>query len=687
MNALSIKERIEKAENEFTIALVGNPNSGKTTLFNALTGSNQHVGNWPGVTIDILLGRAGFRNGSVMIADLPGAYSLSPYQPDERIVRDFLLQVQPDVVIMVADASRLQRELHILVELMELGFRAVLDLNMMDIALRKGLRIHAKKMSQLLGIPVVQTVGHRLGEKNKLLKAATDASKMPLPDFQLDYGEAIEDELKIIIELLKTVPISLEKYPPRWLALKFLEGDVSVIQGLSALPNYATIRTQVLESAVHLEKKFGYDAETILIEKQYGFISGLLKETVSSHPNPLKRRESTEKIDKIALHPLLGFPLFLLVLAGLFELTFKVAEPFVFLISASFTEAGRGIMAAGDILHAPPLFISFLVNGMIGGLGAIFSFLPNLIFLFSGIAFLEDSGYLARGAFIADRVMRKMNLHGKSLIPLILGFGCNIPAILATRTLPSRKDRILTMVAIPFISCAARLPIYALFAGIFFTHYQGLVVLSIYLIGILVAVGLVKLAAPVFFKNEQSALVMELPPYRMPTVYSIYRNTWRRSLIFLKKAGKIILGAVLLIWFLASFPHGAAYAGHESYIGQLGSLLAPLLQPAGFGYWQTAVAFIFGFLAKEVILGTLGTLYAATSTDLHHVLMQQFTPLSAYAFMVFSLLYMPCVGTIAAIKRETRSWKWPLIIVISGLSIAFVLSIVIFQIGKLMGLG
>jgi len=687
MNGLSLKERLEKAESKVTIALVGNPNSGKTTLFNALTGSNQHVGNWPGVTIDVLLGRAEFRDGSVMIADLPGAYSLSPYQPDERIVRDFLLQVQPDVVVVVVDASRLERELHILVELMELGFRVVLDLNMMDLARQEGLRIHAKKMSQLLGIPVVQTVGCQLGEKSKLLDAAISASKMPLPDFQLDYGEAIEDALKNIVELLKTVPVSLEKYPPRWLALKFLEGDVSVIQGLSALPNYEIIREQALESSVHLEKKFGYDVETILIEKQYSFISGLLKESVSHQPTPLTRQASTEKIDKYALHPLLGFPLFLLVLAGLFELTFKAAEPFVFLISAFFAEAGRGIVAAGVALHAPPVLISFLANGLVGGLGAIFSFLPNLIFLFSGIAFLEDSGYLARGAFISDRIMRKMNLHGKSLIPLILGFGCNIPAVLATRTLPSRKDRILTMVAIPFISCAARLPIYALFASIFFTHYQGLVVLSLYLIGILVAVGLVKLTAPVFFKDEQSALVMELPPYRLPTLYSIYRNTWRRSFIFLKKAGKIILGAVLLIWFLASFPAGSAYAGHESYIGQLGSLLAPLLHFAGFGYWQTAVAFIFGFLAKEVILGALGILYGATGAGLRHVLMQQFTPLSAYAFMVFSLLYMPCVGTLAAIKKETRSWRWPMIVVGSGLTLAFILSILIYQIGSLIGLG
>ena len=687
MNAAALKKQIEKAESALTIALVGNPNSGKTTLFNTLTGSNQHVGNWPGVTIDVLLGEANFRGDPVMIADLPGAYSLSPYQPDERIVRDFLLQVQPDVVIVVVDASRLERELHILVELLELGFRVVLDLNMMDLARRKGLQIRAKKMSQLLGIPVVQTIGRHLIEQNKLLEAADAAARLSVPNFRLDYGEAVEEAVINLIELLKTAPDSLEKYPPRWLALKFLEGDVSVVQGLRALPNYEAIQEQALESSVHLEKKFGYDVETVLIEKQYGFISGLLKEIVSRKPLPLKRREISEKIDKIALHPLLGFPLFLVILAVLFELTFKVAEPFVFLISAFFTEAGRGIVAAGTALHIPAVLISFLVNGLIGGLGAIFSFLPNLIFLFSGIAFLEDTGYLARGAFIADRIMRKFNLHGKSLIPLILGFGCNIPAVLATRTLPTRKDRILTMMAIPFISCAARLPIYALFASIFFTRYQGLVVLSIYLIGILVAIGLVKLTAPVFFKNEQSVLVMELPPYRLPTFYSIYRNTWRRSLIFLKKAGKIIFGAVLLIWFLASFPAGSAYAGHESFIGQMGSFLAPLLHPAGFGYWQAAVAFIFGFLAKEVILGTLGTLYAATGAGLRDVLMQQFTPLSAYTFMVFSLLYMPCVGTLAAIKKETRSWKWPLIIVGSGLTIAFVLSTLIYQIGRFIGLG
>ncbi|NOY76716.1 MAG: ferrous iron transport protein B [Calditrichaeota bacterium] len=686
MNVLSLKERLEKADSELTIALVGNPNSGKTTLFNALTGSNQHVGNWPGVTIDVLLGQADFRGESVIIADLPGAYSLSPYQPDERIVRDFLLQVQPDVVVVVADASRLERELHILVELMELGFRVVLDLNMMDLARRKGLRIHSTKMSQLLGIPVVETVGSQLVEKNRLLRTAVDVSKMPLPDFRLDYGEAIEEAIKELVEFLKTVPASLENYPPRWLALKVLEGDVSVIQGLRALPNYEIIREQALKSTIHLEKKFGYDTETILIEKQYGFISGLLRECVSYQPTPVTRQVSAEKIDKIALHPWLGFPLFLLALAGLFELTFKAAQPFVWLISALFTEAGRGIATAGAALHVPPLFVSFLVNGLVGGVGAIFSFLPNLIFLFSGIAFLEDSGYLARGAFIADRIMRKINLHGKSLIPLILGFGCNIPAVLATRTLPSRKDRILTMIAIPFISCAARLPIYALFAGLFFAHYQGLVVLSLYLIGILAAVGLIKLTAPVLFKNEQSVLVMELPPYRLPTLYSIYRNTWRRSLIFLKKAGKIILGAVLLIWFLASFPLGSAYAGHESYIGQLGSFLAPLLRPAGFGYWQTAVAFMFGFLAKEVILGALGILYGATGAGLRHVLMQQFTPLSAYAFMVFSLLYMPCVGTLAAIKKETRSWKWPMISVTSGLTLAFFLSAAIYQMGRLIGL-
>lgn len=687
MNSLALNKRIEESESELTIALVGNPNSGKSTLFNSLTGENQQVGNWPGVTVDVLLGEVEFQNHSFSIVDLPGAYSLTPYQPDERIVRDFLLQSLPDVVIVVVDASRLERQLHILLELLELGFRVILDLNMMDMARQKGIEINGRLLSRLLGVPVVKTVGNSRFGKKKLLTEAIHVAQQSTPNFKIDYGEAIENELANLIELLKTLPSSLEQYPLRWLALKALEGDVSVIHGLSHLPNYEFIRSQVLVSSIRLEKKFGYDVETVLIEKQYGFIAGLLRKTVSHRPDLSKRQDVTEAIDKIALHSFLGLPLFLLVLAGLFELTFKVAEPFVSLISIFFEVLGKGIFELGMFLQFPSWLNSLLINGFVSGFGAIFSFLPNLVFLFSAIAILEDSGYMARGAFIADRIMRKLNLHGKSLVPLILGFGCNIPAVLATRTLPTRKDRILTMMAIPFISCAARLPIYALFAGIFFTRYQGLVVLSVYLIGIAVAVGIVKIAGSVFFKNEQSTLVMELPPYRMPTFYSIYRNTWRRSLIFLQKAGKIILIAVLLIWFLASFPSGTAYAGAQSYIGKLGAFLAPLLHPAGFGYWQIGVAFIFGFLAKEVIIGALGTLYGVTASGLHNVLMQQFTPLSAYAFMVFSLLYMPCVGTIAAIKKETHSWKWLLIIVTSGLSIAFVLSIVIFQIGKLIGLG
>ncbi len=666
------------------IALAGNPNSGKTTVFNNLTGSRQRVGNWPGVTVEKKEGKFSYNGFEVSVVDLPGTYSLTAYSVDERIARDFLIKETPDVVVAVIDASNLERNLYLVTQLLELGVNVILDLNMMDIVESRGVKIDTEELSLILGIPVVGTVANRGRGMDELRKAVIDTKgKGRTTEFRIDYDRDIEGEMERLSEPLKEKIIP-EGYPLRWLLIKLLEGDTEILKRTKSLPEGEEIEDAVSKSRVKLERHFGYDLETAIVERRYGFLEGLVRECCTRRLGIEERHEISDRIDMVVTNKFLGIPIFLGLIWLAFQMVFTLGVPLADWIDSFFSWFG-GVTSSGLISIGAPQWLSSLVSdGIIGGVGSVLVFLPNILLLFLAIAILEDSGYMARAAFVMDRLMHALGLHGKSFIPLILGFGCNIPGIMATRTLESRKDRILTILVNPLMSCSARLPIYTLFAGAFFAKNQGLVIFSLYLIGMVLAIAVARIFKSIFFKHEVAPLIMELPPYRLPQVRGIFIHMWERGSLFLRKAGTIILAGVVLIWLLASLPVGAEYASKESLVGKLGSVVAPLLKPAGFGFWQAAVALGFGILAKEVVVGTLGTLYGMEEEGLKSALLQHFTPLSAYAFMVMSLIYIPCIAAIATIKRETN-WKWTGLAVGYSLILGWVVAVLIYQTGRLFG--
>jgi len=664
------------------VALAGNPNSGKTTVFNNLTGSRQHVGNWPGVTVEKKEGSFSYKGLGVNVIDLPGTYSLTAYSIDERIARDFIIEGKPDVVVAVIDASNLERNLYLVVQLLELGANVVLDLNMVDLVEDKGVEIDKGKLSSVLGIPVVETVANRGKGIDSLREAVVGTVGRGAENiFKIDYGWDIEGEIKKLSEFLKDKVLP-EEVPLRWLIIKLLEGDAEIMSKVKALPHGGEIEGKVAESTMRLEKRFNHDLETAIVERRYGFLESLVRECTTKSLRIEEKFEISDRIDRVVTNKFLGIPIFLGLMWLTFQLVFALGNPLGDLIDSFFGWFG-GAAADGMYRVGAPEWVSSLISdGIISGIGSVLVFLPNILLLFLAIAILEDSGYMARAAFVMDRLMHALGLHGKSFIPMILGFGCNIPAVMATRTLESRKDRILTTLVIPLMSCSARLPIYTLFAGAFFSGREGLVVFSLYLMGIVLAVAMARMFKSIFFKREVAPLIMELPPYRLPMLRGVLFHMWERGSLFLRKAGTIIFSGVVLIWLLASLPPGTEYASGRSLICRLGSALAPILSPAGFGFWQAAVALIFGILAKEVVVGTLGTLYGVKEAGLQGVISQSFTPLSAYAFMVMSLIYIPCVATVAVIKRET-GWGWAGLAVGYSLILGWVAAVLIYRIGRL----
>jgi len=605
------------------------------------------------------------------VVDLPGIYSLTAYSLDERIARDFLVREKPDAVVAVIDASNLERNLYLVTQLLELGAHVILDLNMMDMVRSRGVEIDTGKISAVLGIPIIETVAHR-GEGIDDLKEAILKLQAERGDsFRIDYDHDIEGE----IEKLQDA-VTLPGYPSRWVAVKLLEGDAEV---LKALEN-TEIVPLVLESQTKLERHLGYDLETALVERRYAFLSGLVKESTRRKLDLMERMDLSDRIDRVLVNRFLGIPIFLVMMWLVFQLVFTLGAPLAEWIDAFMGWLGQAVSSGIGAMGAPQWLSSLLSDGIIGGVGSVIVFLPNIILLFLGIAVLEASGYMARAAFVMDRLMHALGLHGKSFIPMLLGFGCNIPGIMATRTLESEKDRILTILVNPLMSCSARLPIYVLFAGALFPRNQGLVIFSLYLLGIILAVVVARVFKGIFFKGEVAPLIMELPPHRLPTIKGVLVHMWERSSLFLRKAGTIIFLGVVLIWFLASLPFGVEYASQESVIGKLGSVFAPLPKPAGFGFWQAGVALSFGILAKEVVVGTLGTLYGVEEMGLTGVIQNQFTALSAYAFMVMALVYIPCIAAIATIKRETN-WKWTALAVGYSLVLGWGLAVLIYQIG------
>jgi ferrous iron transport protein B len=567
----------------------------------------------------------------------------------------------------------------------------VLSFNVMDAALKQGYKIDIAQLSQLLGCPIIPTVGTRGEGIGELLDTVIDIAegKQAIVPLSFYYGDEIETELQSLEALILQDHELCRQYSPRWLAVKLLEDDSEILKLFENHAEGSAVLAQLRESAAHLETVFHENTESLIAERRYGLVHGALQETVTLPPQI--RFTTSDAVDKVLTNRALGIPIFLGVMWLAFQFVGKVGSEWLLVpVEFAFEWLGQTVHAGLVNLAAPEWLISLVVDGIINGVGGVAVFIPVIFSLFFVIALLEDSGYMARVAFIMDRVMHSIGLHGKSFLPMILGFGCNVPAIMGTRILENQSDRILTILINPLMSCSARLPIYVIFAAALFPKHQGTVIFSMYLLGIILAIGLGLLFKKVFFPGISEPFIMELPPYRLPTLKSILLHTWDRGKMFIKKMGGIILALSIIVWFLGTFPWGVEFASPESYIGTVGRALAPIFKPLGFGTWQAAVSFVFGLMAKEVVVSTMSILYVGGSEVAQEALVgalrEVFTPLTAYAFMAFSLLYTSCVATIAAIRRETNSWKWTVFSVTYQFALAWLVAFVIYQVGSLFGL-
>lgn len=671
---------------KYRIALAGNPNCGKTTLFNELTGSNQYVGNWPGVTVEKKAGKVKYEGCDLEVVDLPGIYSLSPYSIEEVVARDYILNERPEAVINIVDGTNIERNLYLSLQLMELGTPLILAVNMMDDVRAKGEDIDCEKLSALFGVPVVPIVARRGEQLDLLLKAVDDVlhkRREAAPKILYDYGtESALSEILVILG--ETVPV--EDRRVRFYAAKLLEGDLSVTE---FAPLSAEQKKRVEAAAAKYEASSRYgDRETMVADARYRYITGVTRQAVSKSTVAGQMTRS-DRIDRIVTDRVLALPIFFLVMFLMFAAVFgPLGEGLKgcveWLINDWFSPLVSGLLTAAE---APQWCFDLLVDAVIGGVGGILTFLPQIMLLFLFLSILEDSGYMARGAFIMDRLLRKLGLSGKSFIPLLMGFGCTTPAVMAARTMENEKDRKLTIMLTPFMSCGAKLPIYALFTGIFFEEHQGLVVFSLYVLGIAVAILCGLLLKNTLFQGDRSAFVMELPPYRMPTLKSTLLHMWDKCKGFLVKAGTVIFSMSILIWLLQNFDfrfHMVADST-QSMFGRIGAAIAPVFAPLGFGTWQAAVSLLTGLVAKEAVVTSMTALYGAGDpAALGMVLQNVFTPLSAYSFLVFTLLYMPCVAAFASMKREMNSWKWALGSVLGQTCVAYGAALLVYQVGSLL---
>ncbi|HLB59464.1 MAG TPA: ferrous iron transport protein B [Bdellovibrionota bacterium] len=681
-------------DGRITVALLGNPNSGKTTIFNHLTGSKQHVGNYPGVTVEKKSGKCNFGGHEITFVDLPGTYSLTADSVEELISRQFILQEKPDLVVNIVDASNLERNLYLSLQILELGVPLVVVLNMSDLAQKQGLDLDIEKLSTLLGVPVVATVGHKKVGLSQLLHNVVSfvQTSAPTPTSMVSYGSVIEEELTSIQGEMKKYEIKVNEADARWIALKLLENDEEVLKQFVSSPSFLQ---KVKERAGRIEKLMEDHPEVVIADRRYGYISGICHKVVRRDAET--RRNFSDILDSILIHRVVGLPIFVGMMWLVFTLTFKLSEAPMNLLETGF---GKLSALVTDLLPSGVLQ-SLMVDGIIGGIGGILSFVPMIMFLFLAIAILEDSGYMARAAFITDRFMSKIGLHGKSFIPMLLGFGCGVPALMATRTLSSRKDRLTTMLVIPLMSCGARLPIYTLIIATFFRKEIGGYVLSgIYLFGVLAAIVMAKLLQRFLFRGPPSPFVMELPPYRFPTLKSVMLHMWEKTRMYLKRAATILLAAAILIWALCNFPTGgdnlsATEKLEQSFAGRIGHALVTPLEPIGLGNWKVGVALFSGFAAKEVFVSTLGVLYSlgdeATeeSEPLRAALHADafYTPLRIVSLLIFVLLYLPCISLLVVMGKETRSLRWPLFAATYLTSLAWVASFFVYQGGVLFGLG
>ncbi len=669
--------------NEIVLALAGNPNSGKSTIFNELTGSHQHVGNWPGVTVEHKEGMAHRDGHTFRVVDLPGIYSLSAYSQEEVIARNFLLDGRVDVIVNVVDASSLERNLYLTTQLLELGLPVIVALNMVDVAKGMGQELDIDKFASLTGAEVVPTVAAKGTGIQTILEKAVSLTQL---GHNVPRSARHSPEVEVeISELQRRLKLPTNCSPQlRWLLVKSLEGDEEAKARLarcSSDPEDAL--RKIDETREHLEYGFGGDLEAVIADGRYGFVGGLLREVVTHTPTADKVSAS-DRIDNLLLHRVLGIPIFLVLMWLTFKLTFDVGGIFQVWIQHGVNALG---IWATHALPPGPLG-SLVVRGIIHGVGGVIQFVPNIVIIFIIISFLEDSGYMARAAFLMDRSMHLVGLHGKSFIPMLMGFGCNVPAVMATRTLETREDRLITILINPLMSCTARLPIYILFTGVFFSTHGAMVIYSIYALGVLLAVASGKLFRKVLFPKAASPFVMELPPYRMPTLRGTLLHVWERAALFLSKAGTVILAASVVIWALGSLPWGTEFAGANSLVGHVGRAIEPVVRPLGMD-WRAAVALLFGIGAKEIVVSTLGVLYGTgrASGDLEGAIGKSFTPLTSYVFMVVSLIYVPCIATIASIKRETNSWGWTLFAVGYSLALAYGVGFAVYRLGMAVGLG
>ncbi len=721
---------LHEAGRTVNVALVGNPNCGKTSLFNLASGSHERVGNYSGVTVEAKEATAHHNGYTLKLSDLPGTYSVTEYTPEELYVRRHILEQMPDVVVNVVDASNLERNLFLTTQLIDMNLKVVIALNMYDELTASGAKFDYEALGRMIGIPIVPTVaskGEGIGQLFDRVAAVFEDNEPVVRHIHINYGEDIERSIMLLQNLIWQNCDIVAHYSSRYLAIKLLEGDQDTLSLLRTASNYGEIDTAVKRETARLEKLYHDKAETVIANARYGFIAGALGETFT--PGTTDKNRKATRIDRIMTHKFWGFPIFLLLMWAMFQATFSLGG-----IPAEWMENGvewfgawvSGAMPEGSLRD-------LLVDGIIGGVGGVIVFLPNILILFFFISLMEDTGYMARTAFLMDRFMHRIGLHGKSFIPLLMGFGCNVPAIMATRTLESRKDRVLTLLIVPFMSCSARLPVYVLLISAFFPTGQGLVLMSVYLAGILVAILSSMMLKRILFHKEEAPFVMELPPYRIPTWRSVVRHMWSKGSQYLRKMGTVILLASVLIWALGHYPRptetqqspaaAAEWQAENSYIGRLGHAVEPVIRPLGFD-WKIGVSLLSGLAAKEIVVSTMAVLnnpvaevsdsasltlspqdaalaeeaIAADGGEVDGALVRSlqaqrytsgpkagqpvYTPLVAYGMMIFILLYFPCIAAIAAIRKEA-GWRWAVFTVFYTTGLAWLVSFAVYQIGSL----
>ncbi|MGG1677277.1 ferrous iron transport protein B [Neobacillus sp. NRS-1170] len=665
------------------IALIGNPNTGKTSLFNNLTGSYEYVGNWSGVTVEKKVGV--FKNNIGRLIDLPGVYTLNPLSKDEGVVTSFFLNESVDRLLNILDASQLERNLHLTLQLLEFEKPALIGLNMIDVANKRGIHIDASKLAKILGVPVVPAVARSGKGCDKLVDVISTNSIIPINRNLVHYGNEVEEAiLALSYEITGKTEHSL-----RWLAIQFLEGNEYVKNYLNRISDSQKISVIAANLELKLQQHYGTKSlANFIYLKRKEVIDKIIAEVAIKSDSVIPL---SEKIDSIVTNRYIGMPIFLFLMYLMFMLTFDwlgtpLSDGLEALLTGPITAGFEKILTA---IHASEFIHALIIEGLVAGVGGVLVFVPQIFILFFFISLLEDSGYMARVALVMDRIMEAVGLNGKAFIPMMIGFGCNVPGIMAARTIETPRERLLTILLTPLMSCSARLPVYALFVGAFFAAHKALIVLSLYILGIVVALILAKIFSSRLLKSETSLFVIELPPYRLPQFQSLWRSTWDKGKGFVRKAGTFIFAGSVFIWLLSyAGPNGLNVNMDNSFLAAIGGILAPVLAPIGFGTWQAAASLITGFLAKEAIISTMNIIYfVPKDNSLQGLLSHYYMPLSAYSFMVFILLYIPCLATTATIYKETGSKKWTAFSMGYALAIAYILSIIIYQGGKLLGLG